>query len=362
MAKKTVGYVELEWTCTRCGTVNPGTQKTCSNCGAAMGDQEKFDLPAQQSLITNEDDLAKAAQGPDVHCPYCGTRNAAGVQVCTQCGGDLKDAQARQTGQVLGAYSSAPAQDIRCPSCGTPNPPGSTRCKNCGGSLAASEQAKPAVPAASQPAVSKSRSRFGIIVIAIVVVLCLSGALLALLSMRTKEHTGVVQSVQWERSVEISEQRPVEHEDWKDEIPSGAEIGVCRQEYRTTQQESAPGAEEVCGTPYTVDQGSGVGQVVQDCEYRIYDDWCSYTQLDWVVVETPWLQGADLNPQWPVISLSQDQREGNRSEEYQVVFQSEDETYTYSVDSAGEFAQFTPGSQWVLVVNTFGSVTGVQGK
>jgi len=361
MAEKTLGYVELEWTCTRCGTVNPGTQKTCSNCGAAMGDQEKFELPTQQTLVTGDEALAKAAQGPDVHCPYCGTRNLASAQVCTQCGGDLKDAQARQKGQVMGAYSSAQASDIRCPSCGTPNPPGSARCKTCGGGLATVREAAPVVPAAAKPA-GKAGSRLMIIVIAIVAVLCLGGVLLVLLSLRTEEQAGVVRSVQWERRVEITEQRPVEHEDWKDEIPSGAEIGTCQQEYHTTQLEPAPGAEEVCGTPYTVDQGSGVAKVVQECEYRIYDDWCTYTQLDWVVVETPRLQGEDLNPQWPAISLSQDQREGNRLEEYQVVFHSGDEIYTYSVDSPEEFTQFTPGSQWMLEVNTFGAVTGVQEK
>jgi hypothetical protein len=32
------------------------------------------------------------------------------------------------------------------------------------------------------------------------------------------------------------------------------------------------------------------------------------------------------------------------------------------VDSLEEFTQFTPGSQWVLEVNTFGAVTGVQEK
>ena len=358
MAEKTVGYVEMEWTCKRCGTVNRGTQKTCSSCGAAMEAQEQFQAPSEQALIADQEMLARAAQGPDVHCPFCGTRNAAGTQTCTQCGGDLKDAEKRQAGQVMGAYSSTPAPDITCPSCSTPNPAGSDRCKNCGGSLATVES----VPEKSASATlgGKGRSRIGIAAIAILAVVCLGGVVLLLLSTRTKEQVGIVQSVQWERSVEVAEQRPVEYEDWEDQVPTGGVLGTCQQKYRTTQSEPAPGAEEVCGTPYIVDQGSGVGKVVQDCEYRIYDDWCTYTQLDWVVVESPSLQGNDLNPEWPLVSLAKDQREGDRSESYTVVFQSNGERYTYSVDNPEEFPQYTPGSQWVLKVNTFGGVTDAQ--
>jgi len=361
MAEKTVGYVEMEWTCKRCGTVNRGTQKTCSSCGAAMAAQEQFQAPTQQSLITDEEMLAKAAHGADVHCPFCGTRNAAGTATCTQCGGDLKEAEKRQAGQVVGAYSTTPAPDIICPSCSTPNPGGSERCKNCGGSLAARETPPAKTAAPGRPA-GIATSRVGIIAIAILAVVCVGGVLLLLLSLRTKEMVGVVQSVQWERRVDIAEQRLVEYQSWEDEIPVGAERGACEQKYRTTQLEPAPGAEEVCGTPYIVDQGSGVGKVVQECEYRIYDDWCTYTQMDWVVVESPSREGNDLNPEWPVLPISQDQRESDRSETYMVVFQSDGETYTYSVNNPEEFTQFFPGSEWVLTVNTFGAVTDAQEK
>lgn len=363
MAKKTLGYVELEWTCTRCGTVNPGTQKTCTNCGAAMGDQEQFELPEQQTLITEEEAKEKAAQGPDIHCPYCGTRNPGGAKTCSQCGGDLAGAQARQSGQVMGAYRDAPAPPVPCPACGTPNPAGAARCSNCGAALTAAHQpgGAPAQPAAAKPT-GKASSRTFIIVVAVLAVVCLAGALLLFSLFRTQEQTAVVQSVQWQRSVEITEERPVEHQAWMDQIPSGAQVGACQERQRSTQLEPAPNAVEVCGTPYTVDQGSGVGEVVQDCEYQVYDDWCEYTQLEWVVVAAPALQGADMNPQWPVVSLTSDQREGDRLEEYRVIFRSGDDTYTYSVESLGEFARFAPGSEWVVEVNALGGVSSVSEK
>jgi hypothetical protein len=170
----------------------------------------------------------------------------------------------------------------------------------------------------------------------------------------------VVEGVNWERSLEVLEQQPVKHEGWKDMIPSGASIGQCRDEVRRVQAEPAPGAEEVCGTPYSVDQGNGVAKVVQDCEYRIYEDYCAYIVDEWVVTDVLRLDGNDLSPQWPAFSFSNEQREGQRSESYQVIFTVGSESYTYTVSDPQEFSQFTPGSQWLLEVNGFGGVTGLQ--
>ena len=38
MTRKTVGYVELEWTCDHCGTENPGPRKFCNNCGVKLNE------------------------------------------------------------------------------------------------------------------------------------------------------------------------------------------------------------------------------------------------------------------------------------------------------------------------------------
>jgi DNA-directed RNA polymerase subunit RPC12/RpoP len=362
MAEKTLGYIELEWTCKRCGTKNPGTEKTCANCGAAMADQDQFDLPAQQQLITDPEKLAQAEKGPDVHCGYCGTRNPAGAEVCSQCGADLKDAQARGKGQVLGAYSTQAAPDIICPSCGTANPASASRCVSCAGSLAAERQPSlpPATAASQKPSAPNKMLLIG--AVAALAVICLGVILFFFFAARTDAQSAVVQSVRWERNIEILEQQPVERQDWQDQIPAGAQMGACRLEYRYTQLEPAPGAEEVCGTPYTVDEGSGVARVVQDCEYRVYDDWCDYTQMEWVVVETSTAQGNDMNPLWPAVSLEAGQQEGDRDESYIIAFQSEGETYTYRISDPGEFSQFMPGSEWTLEVNTFGAINAVREK
>ena len=117
MPQKTLGHTELEWVCKRCQTKNPGLSKSCSNCGALMDTNDQFVLPEQQKLISEETAIESTAKGADVHCPYCGARNQAGSEVCAQCNGDLKQAQVREAGKVLGAYQDQPVPEIACPFC-----------------------------------------------------------------------------------------------------------------------------------------------------------------------------------------------------------------------------------------------------
>ena len=122
MTKKSLGYVELEWTCPNCGAKNLGMAKLCRGCGAAQPAHIEFEQAAEEKLIEDEAKLAQAAAGPDVHCAYCGARNPAGSATCQRCGGDLTGAGARGTGQVLGAHRAGPAAPVRCPACGNENP------------------------------------------------------------------------------------------------------------------------------------------------------------------------------------------------------------------------------------------------
>ncbi len=359
MTQETLGYVELEWTCKRCGTKNPGSQKTCSGCGGAMSDQDQFELPAQQVLITDENALKEAELGADIHCPYCGTRNKAGSKTCAQCGGDLVEGAARQAGKVMGAFQAKPVPDAPCPYCGTLNPATALKCAKCGGSLA-KQPAAPSPPAL--PAKTGNRLKPGIIIVGVaaLVLLCICGIVFGVLSMRTTDTAGAVQAVSWERTIQIMEQRPVTHEDWQDSLPSGAQRGTCTRKVRSTQDQPAPGAEKVCGAPYTIDQGSGKGKVVQDCKYQVYDDWCKYTVNEWTEVDKAIAQGNDLSPQWPDARLRSGQREGKRDEKYQVTFSAGDKRLAYSPKDAAELGKFKVGSQWTLKVNTFGIVTDVQ--
>jgi uncharacterized membrane protein YvbJ len=163
VTQKSLGYVELEWTCPNCGTKNPGPVKSCTSCGSPQPADVQFEQKSQQNLITDSSRVEAAKAGPDVHCPYCGTRNAAGVKVCIQCGGDLSDAQQRLSGRVVGAYVSQPkpVQQVACPNCGTQIPDNLTTCTACGAGLHSIAQAPEAI--ASPPSATGRRTNYLVI-------------------------------------------------------------------------------------------------------------------------------------------------------------------------------------------------------
>ncbi|MFZ1396242.1 MAG: hypothetical protein WAS33_05060, partial [Candidatus Promineifilaceae bacterium] len=195
---------------------------------------------------------------------------------------------------------------------------------------------------------------FGIL--GLVAIACIA---IIILSSRTEEVVGEVQGVSWEYSVLIEALVPVEAQEWRDELPDDAEILSCRQALRRTQQNPAPGAQEVCGTPYTVDTGTGVGEVVQDCVYEIYDELCTYTELQWRDFDLVTLTGDDFAPEWPNPTLAQDQRFGAETEAYEVYFNADGRSYTYRPDDFNEYSQFETGSRWILEVNALNNVRSV---
>ena len=112
MFRKSLGFVPLIWQCAFCSTQNPGPIKSCTSCGAPQPedveflqvDEERFNFIKDEALIR----MAKA--GPEIHCPFCGTRNRATEDLCKQCGGDLSwDGKQRETGSRVRTVAEAQA-------------------------------------------------------------------------------------------------------------------------------------------------------------------------------------------------------------------------------------------------------------
>ncbi|MCB9076689.1 MAG: zinc ribbon domain-containing protein [Anaerolineaceae bacterium] len=366
MTKRTLGYVELEWICPNCNTRNPGSRRTCMNCGLPQPDNVEFQQPAQEKLLEDEAKIAQAKSGPDIHCYYCGARNPATATRCSQCGADLSEGARRKAGEILGAHQNKPVKPVICPACGTPNAPDAANCSQCGASLTTAQPepiplnkpSQSAAPALSRSQSSSSMGRIGLVVLAVAVVACIIAFFV--LSSRTEDITGTVEDVAWTRTVVIEGLVPVERETWRDNIPVEGVVLGCTQEIRGTQSEPAPNSREVCGTPYTVDTGSGFGQVVQDCQYQVYDDYCRYSINEWRAIDEAVLRGNNFSPQWPALSLRPDQRQGHRDETYRIVFSTSEGTYEYVVRDPAAFQRFQNGSQWILEVNTFNAVTDVK--
>jgi hypothetical protein len=66
MTQKELGYVELEWTCPRCNTRNPGTQTTCGNCSAPQPEDVMFEVPVRGELLKDKEKIEHAKSGPDI--------------------------------------------------------------------------------------------------------------------------------------------------------------------------------------------------------------------------------------------------------------------------------------------------------
>lgn len=351
MSRKIVGYVELEWTCSNCGQKNPGLKKFCQACGAPQPETGTLELGQQRDLITDAAKAEQAAKGADIHCPYCNTRNSADAVNCAQCGGDLKEGLRRQSGQVLKPVSPASGAEVKCPNCAAPNPPGAGACQACGAVLGA--PVPPPAPTAARP--SSFRSWMALPLVAILAVCCL---VLGFFLFRTSALAGTVQQATWERTIAIEGQREVTRETWRDQVPTDAEPFDCSEKYRSRQESPAPGAKEVCATEY-IDQGNGAAQVVESCYYEIYADYCKYQVLEWQPVDQSLAQGVDSVPYWPEVTLEAGQRAGERTETYQVDFETSAGLKQFTTTDAALFAQLQPGTEWMLSVNSFGSVVKV---
>jgi ribosomal protein L40E len=350
MAKQTLGYTELEWECPSCHTRNPGAAKTCVQCGAPLPENVQYQQAAQDKILTDEAKISAAKAGADIYCGYCGAPNPVTAKTCKQCGADLTEGKARESGQVLGAMRQEEAAPINCPACGASNPASAFKCSKCGTALC---QAAPAPEPIAPPA---GRNKLLPFLIAGAVLLLILIIVLVARGSRRSAAIGEVSNVNWRRVIAVEALVPVVLEAWQDQIPSGAKVGNCRQEVYAVQDNPAPGAHEVCGTPYVVDKGSGYGEIQKDCRYEILADRCQYQSQAWQAIAPIVLTGSDLSPAWPAATLQQNQRSTGRAETYAVTFNVDGKTYSYQPANEAEFVQFSPGSQWRLQVNSFGNV------
>ena len=164
--KESKGFIELEWVCPNCESRNKGSKKTCENCGAPQPENVQFQRAADEKIITDEKTAQAAKAGADIHCGFCGTRNPATATTCSQCGGDLKEGKARQAGQILQA-APTPPKVVTCTNCGTENPGSERTCKQCGSPLpkVTPEQRPVPVQASVSPALKAQTQKDKLVII-----------------------------------------------------------------------------------------------------------------------------------------------------------------------------------------------------
>jgi len=351
--RESKGFVQLEWVCPNCDSRNPGPLKTCNNCGAPQPENVQFQRAADEKIITDEKAVEIAKAGADIHCGFCGTRNPVTADTCSQCGGDLKEGRLRQSGQILQAAPASP-KIVTCTNCGTENPSSERICKQCGSPLpwAVAPSLQGPAPIKSQASLIQSGTQkkktnwllFGGIG-AFLLLCCM--AVLFLFVFPSKSVQGTVTNVQWQTSVPVQEVHAVDHSNESGNPPSDAYNVSCHTEDK-----------EVCEDK-TVDKGNGYGEVVKECHTES-TQYCDYTEDEWTTIQTYTLDGNDFSPVYESPSLSNGQRLGSSSEQLTVYFSTPDGQETYSPGSESEFQQFQIGSTWTLKMNALGGVVSVE--
>lgn len=355
--RRTVGYVQNEWVCPNCQTRNKGGEKTCENCGAPQPENVQFQLPSEQKFVTDETAVKVAQAGADIHCGFCGTRNPATAETCSQCGADLKEGKAREAGRVMQQPAAQP-KIVKCDNCRTDNPSSNSVCSNCGSPLPKLTPAQPVVnmpqarsglsPAA--PLTGKKSSRAPWIIAAAVLgclaIICVG--VLVFFVFPTSSVQATVTDVYWQTSVPVQEVQPVHYNNERGNAPSGAYDVSCHDE-----------SQDVCEQK-TIDKGNGYSEVVEECHTET-QTYCSYTVDEWTTIQTYTLDGHNLQPVYESPNVSSDQRLGDTSETLTVYFLTDDGSQeTYTASSVSEFQQFTTGSTWTLNMNLAGGVVSVE--
>ncbi len=380
MAQKVVGYREMIWTCPNCGAKNPGSVRVCRSCGAAMGEEVKFEQQTNARMITDEKTLQKAAQGPDIYCAYCGNRNPAGAKTCSRCGADLAEGTEREHGSQHSAHlderKNDNADQLICPACGTANPAGALKCAACGTPLNVST-AKEEIPA---PSAGNGQKKGGngclrfillLVVIGIVAMVLLNtcggpgGGVLNTGPTNTPIPNSfvnaVVSSQTWQSSVQVIGPVPARASAWYDQVPADAENVRCEDRLRHTYEDEVDGSEEVCGTPYAIDMGNGYEQFVQDCVYQVYEPYCEYTVYKAGVIDTRRASGSGPNPELPYVESSYST--GNQNVSYSVVLRDENgHEYTLTPSGINEYRSYNVGDEFVLEVTAYGRVVNMERK
>ena len=353
--RRTLGYIQNEWTCPNCSTRNKGGDKTCSNCGAPQPENVQFELGADQKLVTDENQIKAAQGGTDIHCGFCGARNPAATETCSQCGGELKEGKAREAGRIMQAPPAQP-KVIKCNNCGTENPGSNAACSNCGSPLQRAAQAasvppavKSGIPPAAPLTAAKPKNKRNLFIIggvlACLAVLCAGFVLLFVLP--TSSVQGTVTDIHWQTNVPVQEVQAVNYSDEQGSPPSGAYDVSCHDE-----------SKDVCEQK-TIDKGNGYSEVVEDCHTET-KQYCSYTADEWQTIQTYKLEGNDLQPVYDDPSLASGQRIGDKTEELKVTFSTDKGEKTYSPDTISEFQQFAIGTTWTLKMNLAGGILDVK--
>lgn len=203
--------------------------------------------------------------------------------------------------------------------------------------------------------------------------------------LKPKEYSVVVESSNWERSISIEEVNTYHEEGWS--LPAGAvqtdkvwkykdkERVIDHYDTVTEMVTKTKTVQDGYDVSYEVeDNGDGTGNVVKvetpkykTVEYEVPEtkqvpvyawvdvyDWYYYYDIDrWSYTRSVDTRG-ETGPYWGEVTLRDDEREGGRTERYNIVVSGEDiDSKTYHIDY-DVWVLIEPGDELVVSVNAVG--------
>lgn len=430
MASRTTRYTkgtfQMLWDCPSCGSKGllGVDHRHCPNCGAVQEENLRYFPSPNQRVAT-----IRRNQGPDVECSFCGTPCGGADNCCMNCGAPLKgtkqvhvrpsipeargetgaDAQrdwdkrldkVRRDLQEFHSKEARKAREaVRVEDLERAREDERRREEARHRAHAPSPPPPPRNPpldyselASSGFSYSRSDSTPGIVA-AILIVSVILGMILLMTCRHEVEVT--VEGHTWGRSIQVEKYTKIHDRDWRNDLPSDADIDSCNSEIHHYDQipdgEDCTWVPESCSeTPGScsescknVDNGDGSFSVdctrtctdpvrtctpgYNDCHtiYRdepVWRDKCDYTVYRWKRSHILPTSGHDTNPFWSTKEINTCshiqvgcERKGSQDGEYSVTFRfdGKSETCEYPQDF---WSKLQKGKTYKASSNAFSSL------
>lgn len=327
------------WDCQYCGEKGiPGDQRECTSCGHPRDESIKFYM--KDNNYVSEEKAAKISRKPDWYCSYCNTLNNSEKTECEGCGASRSDSE-KNYFEIQAEKAAKAANALKI-----------TKSKKRSDDDFDDEEFDDEEPEEKIKMTKQTKIRFfgllALIVLALTVIFI------------PKKKAVEVSGLSWERDIQIEKYANVDESDW--ELPDGANLHSQRQEIHHYNHvidhyedvEVQKSREVLDGydthTRYN-DLGNGYfeEESYQTPRYRteyyyetesrpvyrddpVYATKYYYDIWKWIPYRDVYSSGADHNPYWGELDLSDDEREAYREGTYEVTFSNKKgKTFTYEI-------------------------------
>lgn len=326
--------IEGRWDCKYCGKKGiRGLAKYCPGCGHPQDKDVKFYMPDKIEYL-DEETAKNYGKGADWVCGYCNSYNRYDANYCINCGGSKEEME--------GDYFSVEKSEHTPEHIPEHTPEDKIE-----------DNAPDSNP--SEPPAPKKKSKFGIFAAVLAAILVIIAGILLI----PKNMDATLSDKSWSRNIAIEDCITVQESDW--EVPDGGRVYDEKEEihhydqvldhYETVEEERTRTVQDGYDTQTNyVDNGDGTFseetvetpryitetyyETVEKPVYKdvpVYATKYYYEIEKWQVTRDVTTEGKDDDPYWGEVNLTGQEREGNRRENYNLIFTAKKKEYITSV-------------------------------